>query len=163
MWSSFSPWWCAHSTFLPGFYHSWPTEGLTYRLFSLVVEPHLPDSFQVEYIVQIEQFNCTPENTEVRQPTDQKLHKNTQKKLTANKHQDYAKGLEWFNLRVNYILGLKSAQGYRCTTYNVEMLCCYIIVMMMMLIIIIIMMMIIILLNFYRPNIIERNRAQWCN
>ena len=43
----------------------------------------------------------------------------------AYKRQDEAKGLQGFNLKVDYILQLKVSQQGRCATCNIEMLWAY--------------------------------------
>ena len=81
---------------------------------------------RVEYMNQLERVSCPEIKVQPAQvPTEQQLRKAIQRKLMAYRRQDGAKGLKGFNLKVEYILGLKETQHNKCAACNIEMLWAY--------------------------------------
>jgi hypothetical protein len=81
---------------------------------------------RVEYMRQLERVTCPPdEGAKVRPQTEQEIRKAVQRKLVAYKRQDQAKGLQGFNLKVDYILSLKENQRNHCAACDIELLWAY--------------------------------------
>ena len=81
---------------------------------------------RVEYMHQLERVTCPlEEGSEATPQAEQQLRKQIQRKLIAYKRQDQAKGLQGFNLKVNYVLELREAQSNRCAACNIELLWAY--------------------------------------
>jgi len=75
---------------------------------------------------QLERVTCPPtDEVKLQQPTVLQLRKTVQRKLIAYKHQDVAKGLTGFNLKVDHILRLEESQQHKCAACDIDMLWAY--------------------------------------
>lgn len=81
---------------------------------------------RVEFMHQLERVTGPPdEGSEIRQLTEQQLRNVVARKLVGYIYQDKNKGLNGFNLKVNYILQLRDSQDNRCAACNIELLWAY--------------------------------------